>query len=265
MKIASKLIVAVAALAMLPVVKACASSIVPSSNLITKTVSVGNFDEIDAAQVKVIVRVGNPTGTAKITAPDNIIEKLKISNSGNELKIGFQKNFNIKGSSKTTVEITVPTLKEIEANLSAKIEIRGQLNTSGKLELCAGTSGTILMGKATASSVDMEVGTSGTISIQQLSATGTAECEASTSGAIKINKLACSKIKAEANTSGAVSVSGGHADEADLEANTSGAINVSPMNIETGKAEANTGGSVKCNIRDISKIITNTGGRIRNK
>ena len=259
MKILSALLIA--AVAYLP---ACARTVTPSSNIVTKTVSVGSFDEIDVSRVNLIVHVGHPTGSAKISAPDNLIEELKVSSHGGELDIHFPKNFNIKGNAKTTVEITFNTLKEIDASLSSKVEVRGALATTGDLDLAASTSAVILLGKATAGSCDMDASTSGSISIQQLTAGSKADVEVSTSGAVKIKTVQCGRFSADASTSGSVSVKGGRAENAEFEANTSGSINTAAMTADKGKAEASTGGYIKCNIAHPSNISTSTGGSINN-
>lgn len=117
----------IAAVASLP---ACARGITPSSNIVTKTVAIGNFDEIEVSRADLIVHIGTPTGTAKISAPDNLINELHVGTKGDELNIRFPNNFNIKGNPRTTVEITVGSLKEIDAALSSKVEVRGVLSTA---------------------------------------------------------------------------------------------------------------------------------------
>ena len=113
---------------------ASARKIIPSNKLVTKTVSVSSFDELDAGWAHVIVNIGPATGKAKITAPDNLIDELILDNSGSELTIKYPRDINIKGDFRTTVELTVPSLKEIDARLSSKVEVRGNLETAGDLD-----------------------------------------------------------------------------------------------------------------------------------
>lgn len=259
MKILSAIIIA--AVAAMP---ACARTVTPSSNIVSKTVSVGSFDEIDVSRVNLVVHIGNPTGSAKISAPDNLIEELQVKTSDGELDIRFPKNFNFKGDSKTTVEVTVGSLKEIDASLSSKVEIRGALVVSEDIDLSASTSARILLGKVSASDCDIEASTSGSVSVQQLKVSGKADVHVSTSASAKIGLLQGGQFKAEANTSGSVTVNGGSADKVDFKANTSGTVNAVAMKAETGKAEANTGSQVKCNIACPTSISSNTGGRVKN-
>lgn len=259
MKILSAIIIA--AVAAMP---ASARTVTPSSNIVSKTVAVGSFDEIDVSRVNLIVHIGNATGSAKVSGPDNIIEELQVNTRGGELEIGFPKNFNVKGDTQTTVEITVSTLKEIDASLSSKVEIRGALVASDDLDLCASTSARILVGKASATDCDIEVSTSGTVSIQQLTVNGKTDIGVCTSASAKIASLQSKQLKAEANTSGSVTVSGGRVEKGDFEANTSGSVNVAGVSVETGKADANTGGQVKCYITRPTSISSNTGGRVKN-
>lgn len=166
---------------------ASARNITPSNKLVTKTVSVSSFDELDAGWAHVIVNIGPATGNAKITAPDNLIDELILDNSGSELTIKYPRNINIKGDFRTTVELTVPSLKEIDARLSSKVEVRGNLETAGDLDLTARTSATILLGKASAGEeCELDATTSSKISVQELKAGAKTDIKTTTSASVKI-------------------------------------------------------------------------------
>lgn len=259
MKFLSTLLIA--AVATIPTL---ARTVTPSSTMTSKTVSVGSFNEIDVSRVKLIVFIGTCNGTVKVNAPDNLINELKIKNSGGELKINFPDNFNIKGNPRTTVEVTVGTLKEIDAALSANVEVRGNLSTNGNLDLSASTSARILIGKANAASCDIEGSTSGVISIQELKTSGKTDIENSTSSSTKIAYLQCKNLDAEVHTSGSIVIKAGKAQFAEFEASTSGSIKAADMSVDSGIAEAGTSGSIKCNIANATRISTSTGGNVTN-
>lgn len=253
---------AILAMATLP---ACASqTLKPSSNIVTKTVSISSFDEIDVSRANVIVRIGTPDGTAKISAPDNIIDKLNIECRKGELTIGYPSKYNINGNVRTTVEVTAASLSELDASLSSKVEVRGVIDTTDKLDLQAGTSATILLGKVSAAKCDIESTTSGTVSIQQLTTSGKTEISVTTSADAKIGNLSCRMLEATATTSGDIELKGGKTDRAEYTANTSGSINASALTATTGEAFANTSGSIRCNIKNPTGLTSNTGGSIKN-
>lgn len=244
---------------------ACASKTLrPSSNIVTKTVSISSFDEIDVSRANVIVRIGTPDGTAKISAPDNIIDKLNVECRKGELTIGYPSKYNINGNVRTTVEVTAASLSEIDASLSSKVEVRGVIESTDKLDLQAGTSATILLGKVSAAQCDIEASTSGTVSIQQLTTSGKTEITVTTSAKAKIGDLTCRKLEATSTTSGDVEVKGGNASVAEYTATTSGSIDASALTASTGEATANTSGSIRCNIKNPTGISSNTGGSVKN-
>ena len=53
--------------------------------MVTRQLSLGNFDEIDASRVDVVYSVGTP-GTATLNAPDNVIDYIKVKNDHGTLK-----------------------------------------------------------------------------------------------------------------------------------------------------------------------------------
>ena len=244
---------------------ASARNITPSNKLVTKTVSVSSFDELDAGWAHVIVNIGPATGNAKITAPDNLIDELILDNSGSELTIKYPRNINIKGDFRTTVELTVPSLKEIDARLSSKVEVRGNLETAGDLDLTARTSATILLGKASAGEeCELDATTSSKISVQELKAGAKTDIKTTTSASVKIGKLTCGVVEATATTSSHSLVKDGTAQYGEFKATTSGSIDAAGLRINSGKADPTTSGSIKSKIQDLVSMTKSTGGSISN-
>ncbi len=240
-------------------------TVTPSRNIVTRNVNIGTaIDEIEVSRVKLIVNIGQPDGTAKVSAPDNLIDQLKFDTDGDELKIRFPSNLNIKGDAHTTVELTVADISEIDAALSAAVTVNGNVRANGKLELSASTSATVSAGIVRAATCDIEASTSGCVTVQNLTVNGKTEIEASTSGSAKIGNLTSGSAEAEANTSGTIAANVVSARSAELEANTSGSIDFKGAAVPTGSAKASTSGSIRCKITSPTSLRSSTGGSVSN-
>lgn len=235
-----------------------------SSTMVTRTIAVGSFSELDVSRVDVIFTPGPATGKVVLTAPENIAEHIYVKVSGNKLKIGLDDNtrFN-RGSINAVAKVTAPSLSDIEAALSSKVTITSEMTVKGNLDFETGTSASITAPAISATgNCDFEGSTSGVISVKKLDVQGKADLEASTSAVIKIGTLEASTADLEANTSGVVQVDGGKTRFAQLEASTSGVVKASGFVAEEATADASTSGSIKANAKNLTKCSTSTGGSI---
>ncbi|MDE5858765.1 MAG: DUF2807 domain-containing protein [Muribaculaceae bacterium] len=114
---AALLLIAIAAYSFKPSDKT--ETITPSSNIISKNFIVGTFNELDVSSA-IAVKFIQSAGETKVVAngPDNLIDRLDISNKNGELTIKYKKNTNIRfhgiKDKNVTVEVVSPTLSEVE-------------------------------------------------------------------------------------------------------------------------------------------------------
>lgn len=240
------------------------TTISPSSNMITRTVNISNFDEIDASRVKVVYTPGRADRRATITAPDNVMQYVEVTCSDGTLDCSIAENVQIQGggSSCVTIAVTAPGVEEFNACLSAVIEIMGDLNVD-EFSAEASTSGSITARAITArEDVELDANTSGNVKVGQISARKLS-VDASTSGSVRVSSADVQRLNAEASTSGSLKVEGGSADYVDCEASTSGSVNIAGVRGSRGKLEATTSGSIRANVPG-ARTETSTGGSIRN-
>lgn len=93
-----------------------------SGNIVTKSVSVGTFDAVEASRAVKVVFVDRPQGEVLIEADDNLMEYVVVRVHENELLIGFDK---LAGNiSNVHVTVTVPAdpaIRSLEASSAAVI------------------------------------------------------------------------------------------------------------------------------------------------
>ncbi len=101
----------------------------PSSNMVTKTMNVGNFDGIEASRVKVVYTPG-AAGPVTISAPDNIMPYVKVRVHDGDLECRIDRDIQIEMSSGPVVTVTVsaPAVDDFEASVSGIIQVDGNLN-----------------------------------------------------------------------------------------------------------------------------------------
>lgn len=261
--------------------------ITASATLVNKEISIRTFNKIDVSLGNVNVTVGQPTGSLKISAPDNLMQYIEISSQGSTLKICRKDNVNIHfahHSKPVTITVSTPLLTEIDASLSAHVNVTGQ-NSADEIDLDATTSASITFENIVSESLDaeastsgsikianamingnadIEVSTSGSVTIENANISGKTDIESSTSGNTKIAMLKTDRLKADASTSSSVKAAG-TARKVNLTGSTSGSISCGDLKAETGDASASTGGHVSCNIKSPGEISSSLGGSVKNK
>lgn len=114
-----------------------------SGNLVTKTVTVGNFDAIEASRAVKVVVAERPQGEVLVEADDNLIDYVKVVVEDGDLKVGFDKQ--IGNTSNIHVTVTVPFaagLRSLEASSAASIVCPMPL-IAGRVELDASSAARI--------------------------------------------------------------------------------------------------------------------------
>lgn len=245
---------------------ACARHITPSSNTASRTENIGSFSSIEASRVKVIYTVGEATGRAEISAPENLMQYVIVRVNDGKLKVKLDNDVELRNfnSDRITITVSGPAVEEIDAKLSATVEVNGKLDVR-EFSAETSTSGSIVLGDVkTRRDCTFESSTSGSVSARNVQCGDKAEFDASTSGTVSVTNLTAQTIEAEASTSGTVSINGGSANSADYEAQTSGTISAAALTAARGKASASTSGTVDCRITNAT-IHNSTGGQVTNR
>ena len=247
------------------------SCVAKENTLVTKQLSVGSFDAVKAECVDLQVTVGAATGTLSVTATPEVLEHFSARVSGNILKItclrngsdNFLKKF-FKNNKKPVVKITVPALREIDAQLSATVVVDNVLTVSDIEVSCETSSLVKLAGITATGAVELKSETSSTISVDDLSArTLEADCETSatiaigtlkasvadlqteTASVLKINAIDVDKLEADAETASTIRALAGTVKYGEFSAETASQVNFESVSIAGGSSESNTAGKVK--------------------
>lgn len=231
---------------------------------VTRTVSVGNFDELSASVADVDVTIGSSTGRVLVTAPEYIMQDVLVRTRSGKLEIEIKDTRSNRGlDGKVKVAVTVPYLKEIEASVGSEVKVNAPMAVSGKCsyEVSTGASLT-LQGLSTPGKCDLESNTGAELTAKSIKASEL-DCEATTGASLRIGAVDVSKLECTAETGGSMSLDSGRAVKAEYEAETAGTINASGVRADTGKAEAATGGDIRCKISKAT-VAGTLGGSVKN-
>jgi len=248
--------------------KACQSGsfslnpISPSDNMISRNLTLDDFDEIETSRVDIEYTVGTP-GNAVLTAPDNVIDNIIVIVKEGELKISLRNEHNYKSDIKATLTVSSSSIKDIDASLSSQVNVHSYINSNDLLDLNATTSARINIDSVKCGEAEFITKTSGKIIVGNLECSGKAFLKASTSAKLNIDKLTANKLDAESSTSADLTVNSGKVGKIDLDASTSSKINMF-ADYDSGKADASTSGRINlASDNNLNSRETSTHGRIK--
>lgn len=234
-----------------------------SRNIETRTLTLGDFDEIETSRVDVVYTIGTP-GTATLTAPENIIDEIEIYVKNGELHVGLDKDVcrNV-GNLNAKLTVSSTSLSEIYAKVSAKVQVNSDIVTADDFDAVATTSATIDLKNVTCKDFKGRTTTSADIRVDTVMCKDF-DCELSTSGSFSVSKAVAEKSEIETTTSATAEVGSGSLGIVKLDSTTGARIKVL-AEISGGKAKATTGASIKCDRSNLTEVKTSTGGQIRQR
>ncbi len=205
--------------------------------LVTKTVEVGFFDEIEASRVDIELTYGRGDGTARLTAPSGLIDDVKIVNHEGKLIVCMDKKLKNLNEIQCKLELC-GDVREISASLAAQVDI--DRVEAREIEISTRTAANVRVGDISTTKLDIESATASTV---------------------VIDKIRSERSDMEANTAASIKIGKGTLGRVDIEANTASKLTIK-ADIAGGKVESNTGAEVRCPKSKIS-TETSTGGSVK--
>ena len=259
-KINSIILLLVTMLAVLPLQSCRAASNKSDGNLETRTISVGDFDAIDCSFVKLEYTVGNP-GDAVLTADTDIIDDIVVRNDKGTLRIGFKQGHNHKNDVYFTMKVASKGLKEIEAKVSALVNVNSALDCR-KLKISTTTSSVVNIPQLRCNSAELSATTSSIIKIDNLKSEDI-DIKSTTSAEIVVKSLMADELAALSTTSASISLDGGKVNDMDLRCTTSAGLKAA-LDYTKGEAVASTNGTIRTYTARLNSKKTGTGGSVKN-
>ncbi len=263
---------------------ATAATIVPSSKYVSRKVNSGDFSAVCTnTAIDIIYTVG--PRSIEIYAPDNLINYIKVSQSGSEIRVNYSENMTINGNHKSYVKISAPAVSRFTTGSAGKITIDSPLTLKGNtVELNVNSAGNIKAKTIDAQTVSLKTNSAGNIETGSLKAdeirlinnsvgnitTGniiaeqSAKVIANSAGNITLPEIvAGNQVSVNANSVGKVDVSAMSATKVEFHTNSAGNVNVDKVEATSVTATSNSVGNVTVNgiCRD-AELTTRSSGKI---
>ncbi|MBO5444664.1 MAG: DUF2807 domain-containing protein [Muribaculaceae bacterium] len=215
-------------------VKACSDGNVSISNgkdsdaTVKKTVKISDFDEIDASQgIKVVFTQGANSGTAKISTTPSAADYLTVEVQGSTLHAYYKgtKKASIKGPS--IIYVSSPVLREADLSSAARLEVKGDLNVDGSLDIDISSASSVIFGNVVCSELNIDASSAASLECGSvkggnldidISSAGKVSCTSFKGDSLKINSSSASKtvvdgidcgdVYVEASSTAAITLAG---------------------------------------------------------
>ena len=209
---------------------ATAATIVPSSKYVSRKVNSGDFSAVCTnTAIDIIYTVG--PRSIEIYAPDNLINYIKVSQSGSEIRVNYSENMTINGNHKSYVKISAPAVSRFTTGSAGKITIDSPLTLKGNtVELNVNSAGNIKAKTIDAQTVSLKTNSAGNIETGSLKADEIRLINNSVGNITTGNIIAEQSAKVIANSAGNITlpeiVAG---NQGSVNANSVGKVDVSAM------------------------------------
>lgn len=214
-----------------------------NGNVITKEISISDYNEISTSNVmEFVYEQSDAAPFLQITIDENLFPYLQAQVDGKELKVYPKKKNDINLTGKnynlnpTTFKVVTNSrvLKELNVATPGQFIIAGPLNIS-KLEINMAGSGSVIAEKrVTGNKMEVNMAGSGEVKVLDIDLTGV-ECSMAGSGHIRVGGKA---DRAEYNMAGSGSIKAGECSTTKAECNLTG----------SGTVEANVREHIEANI-----------------
>lgn len=245
-----------------------ADPIMASENIISRKVKVNSFSGIRSDGFIDVDYIADPSASSPeitVYAPDNVMDRIKVSTDGAVLKVGIKDHTAIKfkdsgNSSKMKVVVRYRNVSNLMTSGSGDLDISGNFDGQSDLEIKTSGSGDIdLKGNITLESLKIFTSGSGDVEFEN----GLLKCNKFTvrtsgSGDVEIKYVQADEIQASTNGSGDMTLSG-NARSVALSSSGTGDINAYSLKALTGSAYASGTGDIKCNVAELASKASGMG------
>lgn len=211
---------------------------------VKKSIKIGDFNKIDAATgIKIVYTQGKATGIAKIATTPSAEKYLKVYVKNGELNIHYENNHgtNIKGP--TIVTVISPQLKGVDLSSAARLQVNGNLDISGTLDVDLSSAAKATFNNVTAKSIDIDLSSSACVEMATANV-DKLDAELSSAAKLVVTKAIATSIDLE--TSSAAKIQVGYFNGTGLQADASSgsSILISGITAQKAYAEASSGAKV---------------------
>lgn len=233
-------------------------TIVPSKNIVTKSLTVNSFDELkvsNAIDVKFVPATGTPKVTVK--APDNLIDRVIVKTEGSKLVVRLKKNITItnKWGNSRGIQVTIIAPAPSEIDMSGATSFSADALNVKNLEVDLSGASTFSVGTITASKCEFDVSGASTVKVTNATVPQS-DFDISGASNVKVQNLKGTSTSVDISGASNITLTG---TTSMLDVEVSGASKASLANLVAlkGKVEVSGTSSAKTHIKKVvSRSVT---------
>lgn len=249
-----------------------------SKNYVTVNKEINGFDEVKVGAVFDVTYTPSDKSGVEIYAPDNIIECLDFSVSGNKLNIGFKKDIVVYYQNDIKISVTSPKLEGVEIHGTGNFTVKGDIETdhldiksvgvgnfvAENIVCCEGINiesrgaGGFRIGNIKSNSMDISLRGTGNIVTGNIE-TVSFDADVAGSGDINIDRLYCENVKMDVAGTGNIEVEG-YADDAQFSVRGTGNISAKGLEVQNVSCEIKGTGNINCHaVKNLTSKVSGIG------
>lgn len=222
---------------------ACAKKVnTEASKIETRTISVGQISEIEVGAIDVIITPGRGSGSAQLTGPVYLLDKIKMTTRQGKLDIYIKDGKKKKRADAVKLIITAD-IHDIEAYAGSHVCFTAPVTTSRSFCIETSSSAEFKISALTAPKVDIKSSSSGSVEIGIMQASGSLDIESYSGAEIVISEAVAGEADMEAYSGGKIKVNAGSLGACELEAYSGGGIYIKAA-MASVKQESYSGGRI---------------------
>lgn len=221
---------------------ACAGKPNESGVIETKTINISQIHRLEAGGIDVVVNPGRCNGTASITGPRAILDKVEVGYSDGRLKVNLPES--VRGGKGKVKLVITADLQELQAFNGSTVRFTGPVKTSGVFRLECFAKSRVKLPLLTGASAEIESYSGAKVEIAKMELKGKLVTECYSRGDIRIDSLDAASTKAETYSGGCLRLNEGQAGNCDLEAYSGGNI-IIKSDIASIKKNEYSGGHIR--------------------
>ncbi len=203
---------------------ACAKKVnTEASKIETRTISVGQISEIEVGAIDVIITPGRGSGSAQLTGPVYLLDKIKMTTKQGKLDIYIKDGKKKKRGDAVKLIITAD-VHDIEAYAGSDVSFTAPVKTSRSFCVETYSSANVRISSLTAPKIDMKSYSSGNVEIGSVQTSGSLDIESYSGAEIVISEAVAGEADMEAYSGGKIKVNAGSLGSCELEAYSGGGI-----------------------------------------
>lgn len=256
-------------LAAMPAAAATRINVTPSKNYVSRVVSCPDFTKL-VTNTTIDIEYSVGPKSVKLYAPDNLIDYIQVTSSGNTLAVNWKSgvNLSINGSYTAKMIVSAPSVTDFLINSTGDITIKSPLQggsadysfitnstgdiaiqsvkTSGiEIKLVSNSTGDITAGRLQAGNVHLTANSTGDVRASSVNGRQYAVLHTNSTGDVIVGNVMTENAMIASSSTGDVKIENLSADEAKIQSRSTGDVRVSDMSVETLTVEASSTGDIK--------------------